>query len=275
MTRPPRVRAYLDAIVRGSGEEGLALVSVIVFGSVVTGGFSGAISDVDLILVIPDGSRQEDALRLRDEVDRLEIAHGFRDAADHPRGLEAFARRITANVRSFFICTRSDLLSGDVARLLGIPRAQALFVDRVVMPSILGSAVTAWGEELLPRVPLLPIRRLDVLKAFFGIVNQVLLSAAMFPVVPSATRYAMAALKRSVHNCYFCYHLQPASLDEEIGFFQAHLGSSPTLVQLMTLRREPRRSFAFVVRCLPTLARLHFRTATDNRFPRQPLTRAR
>lgn len=266
---PHRVQAYVDAIVQVTAEDGLALVSVILFGSVVTGGFSGAVSDVDLILVVPDGARQEDGRRLRDEVDRLEIAHGFRDGSDRPQGLEAFARRITANVRSFFICTRGDLLSGDVARLLGIPRAQALFVDRVVMPSIVGSAVTVWGEDLLPCVPLLPIRRLDVLKAFSGIVNQVLLSAAMFPVVPSATKYAMAALKRSVHNCYFCYHLHPASLDEEIGFFQEHLGPSPTLTQLMTLRREPRPSFAFVVRCLPTLAWLHLRTAIDNRFPRQ------
>jgi hypothetical protein len=30
------------------------------------------------------------------------------------------------------------------------------------------SAVTIWGEELLPRVPLLPLRRLDVFKACFN-----------------------------------------------------------------------------------------------------------
>jgi len=35
-------------------------------------------------------------------------------------------------------------------------------VDRVVIPSIVGSAVTVWGEELLARIPLSPIRRVDV-----------------------------------------------------------------------------------------------------------------
>ena len=32
--------------------------------------------------------------------------------------------------------------------------------------------------------------------------------------------------------------------------------------------RHVRDPFAFVIRCLPTLARLHLRTARDNRFPR-------
>src|SRR5438094_3425609 len=41
-------------------------------------------------------------------------------------------------------------------------------------------------------------------------------------------------------------------------------GSESTLVDLLSLRRQYRRSFPFVIRCLPTLARLHFRTARDD-----------
>jgi len=278
MEHPPTdVQAYLDAVVQaGAPRPGCAaLVSVVVFGSVVTGGFDGPVSDVDLLLVVDDDASPEDRLALRGAVERLEALHGFRDPADRPQNaLDAFARKVTANVRSFFLCGRADLLSGDVARILDIPRGQALFVDRGVLPSIVGSGVTAWGEDLLPRVPTPPLRRLDVLKALFGIYNQVLLSAALFPVVDSATKYAMGALKRSVHNCYFCYHLRPAPLAEEVAFFQRLLGTGGagpgrTLARLLSLRRDPRRSFGFVVRCLPAVALLHLRTLRDNRFPRE------
>ena len=79
----------------------------------------------------------------------------------------------------------------------------------------------------------------------------------------------MGALKRSVHNCFFCYELRRASLEEEIGFFERRLGSNRTLSQLLALRREYRNSFAFVAGCIPTLARLHLRTSIDNQFPRE------
>src|SRR5205814_5046053 len=103
-------------------------------------------------------------------------------------------------------------------------------------------AVTVWGEELLPHIPQPPIRRFDVLKAFHGLFAQVLLSLAVFPLLPNATKYAMGALKRSVHNCFFCYHGRPTALEEEVDFFQ-RLGPNRTLAQLLDLRRVYRPSF--------------------------------
>ena len=41
-------------------------------------------------------------------------------------------------------------------------------------------------------------------------------------------------------------------------------------IQLMALRREYRTSFTFVVCCILTLVRLHWRTSIDNRFPQKP-----
>ena len=269
---PAPVQAYLEALVRTCGGSGRALVSIVLFGSLATGGFSAKASDVDLILIVSDGTSEEDRRRLREAAERIEALHGFRENYAHPhRGLEAFVEKATANVRSFFICSRSDLLSGRVKRILDLRPSQALFVDRVVIPSIVTSAVTVWGEDLLSQIPMLPIRRFDVFKAFFGFSSQALLSAAVFPLLPGATKYAMATLKRSVHNCYFCYHGRRASLEEEVNFFQRQLGPFSTLVHLLALRGEYRRSFAFVIRCVPTLVRLHLRTVLDNRFPREIL----
>src|SRR2546421_6809494 len=83
---PPRVQAYLEAIVRTCTDRGGALVSVVLFGSAVTGGFSGTASDVDLILVLPDHASQDDQCRLRGDVVRLEALHGLRPHSSHPPG---------------------------------------------------------------------------------------------------------------------------------------------------------------------------------------------
>ena len=80
-------------------------------------------------------------------------------------------KSVHPNVRAFFVCTRSDLLSGEPARVLDIPLVQAFFVDRIAIRSIVSSGITVWGKDLLARVALLPIRRLDVAKAFFGLFN--------------------------------------------------------------------------------------------------------
>jgi predicted nucleotidyltransferase len=266
---PPRVETYLDALVRTCAAPENELVSLILFGSAVTGGFSGTVSDVDLILVLSSTAPLNRRRQLRDRVIDLEIRHGVRERPGHSPGLlESVVDRITAGDRSFFICTRDDLLSGNPARILHISRAQAFFVDRVVIPGIIASAVTVWGEDLLPQIPFPPIRRLDVLKACFSLLCQALTAAALFPVLPGATRYAMAALKRSLHHCYFCHHLRPAPLHEEVAFFQSRFGPKPGIEQLLSLRSAYRESYAFVLGCLPTIAGLHLRTALANRFPR-------
>jgi hypothetical protein len=268
---PPRVRDYVEAIVRTWTAGDRALVSLVLFGSAAIGGFSGTVSDVDMILVLPDDAAPETKTALRNLVADLELRHGFCKEPPRPPGaLEKFVDKVTANGCSFFVCTESDLLSGDVARLLGLPPAQAFFVDRAVLPSIILSGMTVWGRDLLTQVPLAPIRRLDVFKAFFGFWSQALLSLAVFPLLPGATKYAMGTLKHSLHNGFFCYHHRRATLEEEVAFFQKRLGSSRTLAELLVLRKEYRPSLWFVLACLPTLVRLHLTTARDNRFPRDP-----
>jgi predicted nucleotidyltransferase len=265
---PLRVQTYLDAVVQTCAEAGQSLVSVILFGSAAKGAFSGEVSDVDLIIVVADEASRATRRRLGEDVARLETVHELRAATTHsPGGLQARIERAVGHGFSCFVCTRSDLISGDVGRVLALRPLEALFVDRIVFASIAASAVTVWGEDLLPvRVP--PVRRLDVFKALFGFSGQVVLSIVTFPALPDATRYAMGALKHSLHSCFFCYHGRTASLEEEVAFFTRRLGASRTLVELLSLRQQYRRSFAFVIRCLPTLARLHLRTARDNRFPR-------
>jgi hypothetical protein len=113
------------------------------------------------------------------------------------------------------------------------------------------------GEDLVSQVRVPRIRRLDVFKALFAFSCQLLLSLVTFPVLADATKYAMTALKHSVHCCYFCYHRQTAMLDHEVAFFNRRFSPSRTLMELLMLRRRYRPSFGFVIRCVPTVATLH------------------
>lgn len=265
---PVRVEAYLDALVRTSEEDLPAVVSLVLFGSAAKGGFSGDVSDVDVIIVVPDETSRTQRRRLAESVARLEAVHGLRQPdASSRRAPQAFIERAVGHAMSCFVCTRGDWLSGDVARVLDLGPLEAPFVDRIIFASIVASAVTVWGEDLLPRVPVPPVRRFDILKAMFALSSQVVLSAAAFPALPDATKYAMGALKHSLHSCFFCYHRRTATTNEEVDFFQRRLGPIQALKDLLALRRQYRRSFAFVIRCLPAILRLHVRTVRDNRFP--------
>ena len=266
------VAAYLADVVAACAAPAGPLVSLVLFGSAATGGYTASISDVDLLIVLRDDTAAAERCRVRDAVAALEARHGLakppRRGPAPARALAAFVDRVTANVRAFFVCTRADLLSGDPARILGVSPVQAAFVDRVAVPSIVASGRSVWGEDLLAAVPLPPIRRLDVAKAFLGLFGQALFTVAWYPLLPAATRYAMDTLKRSVHNCHFCHRGRPAPLAAEVAFFEARYGPTPALVRLLALRREYQPSFGFVLGCLPTLVRLHWRTARDLHFPR-------
>lgn len=267
----PAVEQYVSSVVCACADPDSGIVSAVLFGSAATGSYSPGISDVDLLIVLADGATPQDRRRVRDTVAEIEARSRVQKQYSYERGvLDAIADRITANVRSFFVCTRGDLLSGDPARILDISAMQAWFVDRVAIPSIIGSGVTIWGEDLLAHVPLPPIRRLDVGKAFFSFFNQVFFTVLVYPFVPGATRYAMEALKRSIHNCYYCYRCRPARLSEEVAFFQGRIRPNTTLAQLMELRTAYQPSFGFVLRCLPTIVWLHLVTARDNQFPQDP-----
>jgi hypothetical protein len=125
---------------------------------------------------------------------------------------------------SCFVCTRGDLLSGDAVRIIDLRPWEAPFIDRIILAGFIASAVTVWGEDLVPLVRLPPIRRLDVFKAMFSFCSQVALSGMTFLALPDSTKYAMGALKHSLHSCFVCYHQRTASLEEEVAFFNQRLG---------------------------------------------------
>ncbi len=152
---PSSVQSYLDAIAQACNGDRRGLVSIVLFGSAAKGGFTLQVSDVDLIVVLSDGVSGQERAQVREVVDRLEIDHGFKEPAGPRNPLQAFAEHIGGADHSCFVCTRSDLLSGDVARVFDLKAAEALFVDRIVFANVIASSATVWGEDLLPLCALL------------------------------------------------------------------------------------------------------------------------
>src|SRR5437870_5407557 len=111
---PAPVQTYLDALVQTCARDRALLVSVVLFGSAAKGGFSGQVSDVDLIIVVSDAATRSQRRQLAEDVARLEALHGLRPATTNSRGgLRMFIERVMSHGFSCFVCTRSDLISGD------------------------------------------------------------------------------------------------------------------------------------------------------------------
>ncbi len=83
---PARVQRYIEALVETSAQARTPLVSVVLFGSAAKGGFSGGVSDVDLIIVVPDDASPGTRDLLREAVIRLETSHGLRSATEPSPG---------------------------------------------------------------------------------------------------------------------------------------------------------------------------------------------
>jgi hypothetical protein len=151
------IDAYVADIARVGGGSRGSLVSIILFGSASAGGYVDGLSDLDLLLVVRDDTELAERERIGRAVRELEARHRFAKPRKGEAGVlssaaRSIANRVTANGRTFCICRRADLLSGDPGRLLGLSRVQTAFVDRIAVPSILGSGVTLWGENLLAKV---------------------------------------------------------------------------------------------------------------------------
>ena len=236
------VKAYLDAVVAAAG--GSRIISVILFGSAATGGYTPQASDVDLILV------------LENDVAVRPILARIKNLEPRRTGVDAWMDRIAGTDHSCFVCTRQQLLHAEVANILNISPVQSVFVDRTVLPSMLSSARTVRGEDLLTAIQTPAIRRIDIGIAWFGLVSQLVTSLAIYPLTTNATKFAMGALKRSIHNCYFVSQARPAPLAQEMEFF----GARPVFTQLLALRQNYQPSLAFVFRALGAVSVLHART---------------
>src|SRR5687768_2019172 len=113
---PPQADEYLNDVVQLADERHPAIVSILIFGSVVKGEFSQSISDVDLMVVLADEASQQMKHNISDGFAALELKHGLRKQSNSTlERLYGGVDRMASQFKSYFVCYKRDLLSGNTA----------------------------------------------------------------------------------------------------------------------------------------------------------------
>jgi predicted nucleotidyltransferase len=267
---PVKVRDYVGAVIQFAEARSPDTVSVAIFGGVAKGDFSPRVSDVDLIVVLADGIPRKIKRIVSNELAALELKHGLRDHRQTKREfVYSYFDRMAGQFKSHFVCYRGDLLSGNTAAVFDVnPLAESLLLStHLGFANIVTSAKVVWGEDFLPKIHIPTLTKGHLAKncASFLLLNAC--AVLGYPVLPNATKYSMSALKWMLHNCYFCYTLKSATVEEEIDFFRAKLGECKVFSELITLRQKYQSSFGFIKGCFRKLIQLYVVTVAENKFP--------
>ena len=225
---------------------------------------------MDLILVLADGVPREMKRRLESEWAALELKHNLRERPESKiEIIQTWFDRMAGQFKSQFVCHRRDFISGDTAAVFGLnPLLESLILStRIAFASIVTSAETLWGEDLLSdaRLPVLTRGHLAKNYIDFLLLNAGALVA--FPVLPNATKYSMSALKWMIHCSHFCSRLKSAALEEEVEVFRGKVKEDACLAELLSLRREYRPSLRFVWNCFRAIREVYVVAVRESEFP--------
>lgn len=207
---------------------------------------------------------------ISDDLAALELKHGLRT---HPNSklerLYTTVDRIASQFKSYFVCYRGDLLSGNTAAVFDVnPVVESLILStHIGFAGIVKSSAVIWGEDFRHQIHIPALTKAHLVKSCAAFLWLNACALLGYPFLPNATRYSMSALKWMLHTCYFCYTLESATIEEEIDFFRTKLGEHKPFSELLSLRGKHRPSFAFIRRCFSTLIQLYFLTARENEFP--------
>lgn len=267
---PAQADEYLNDVIQLADERRPAVVSILIFGSFAKGGFLQCVSDVDLIIVLADEVPKQIKRGISGDLAALELKHRLRKQP-HSK-LERLYKevdRMASQFKSYFVCYKGDLLSGNTGAVFGVnPLVEFLILStHIGFASIVKSSAVIWGEDFRYQIHIPTVTKAHLVKNCAALLLLNACALLGYPFLPNATAYSMSALKWMLHTCHFCYALESATIEEEIDFFRTKLGEHYLFSELLSLRREPRPSFAFIRGCFSTVVQLYVVTARDNEFP--------
>jgi predicted nucleotidyltransferase len=256
---PPNGAAFLEEVA--ALLDGESVVSVLLFGSVVTGEATAA-SDIDLLVVLDDGVGETDREAVRSEIVRLAEKHlDVKQGRSNP--VEHVVDRATGMFRSGFVVTESDIECGRFHDVFNTSRlAYALAPWRTVLRAVFTQAEAIYGPRVTPdwsRITPPETRRGRELTRSAAM--STLLAAAQLGyafVSPRAVRYAMEAHKWTLYNCAF--HIA----GRRAPTLAAASGTVPGIARLdkrlLNLREAPRVDRLYILFVAPYVALVHVRT---------------
>lgn len=265
-----KLREYLEELVGYFNAADVGVVSLIVFGSAVTGGFSNQNSDVDILVVIDDGTPKKYKKSVLQQIKKLEVKYGFAEDVNNPfkKIRQSFLHMMSLKL-SHFICYKRDFIGGRFARIFHISLLLQFMASasKIAFAGLLQSAQTFWGADLLKQVHIKPIRKRHLLMSFVSVFNISLAAFFLYPFSGKATKMAMGALKAAIHNCSFCYGLSNAPLSDKTAFLISKFPQKQVLQDFLLLRNEYKNSFRFVSGVIGIIGRIYLKTLKEISFP--------
>ncbi|MCK4972766.1 MAG: nucleotidyltransferase domain-containing protein [Candidatus Heimdallarchaeota archaeon] len=268
----PKARYYIGEAIGLFLKNKIDLLSIIIFGSAIRGEYQQDLSDVDIIFVINDDTTRKVKIKISKELNELEYKHTFRKRnASIVDAVYKRAEDMTGMYISHFVCYRKDFLDTKFSKVfnLNLFLCKLFAPTDVVWASVIKSAKTLWGENLLVKASLSEVTRHQIRKSRW--MNLVLCLGALltYPLHFDATKYAMEAVKWSLQTCYFSYTLNPASTEEAVSFFTQNNHRKPIFKELIDLRRNYQKSLSFVRKSFRAVVYLHKKTLKENELPKK------
>jgi hypothetical protein len=236
-------------------EEGLDLEevrSVLVFGSTVTGDVA-AVSDIDLLIVLEDGS--EYAGEVRGLLD--EIAPDLTDETRPDNAIEARVQRMTGMFRSGFTAEAGDVRDGRFEAIFETSALARLAPWRIVLARVFEQAEPVYGDMIEPDWDRIGDPREQPVRELMKDIGMTgLLSLAQIPyqfVSGRATEYSLEAYKWTLYNCAYLLEGEATTLS---GSMDALSGERMD-ERFLELRAEPERSPGFVLQAPLSIAQAH------------------
>lgn len=250
----------LDLIPSLQGDVGERVISVILFGSAVKGGFSKEVSDFDMIIVVDDDVSSRQVSVLDSKVQSLAEKHGIAGStAKEFKGIPQFIMAQTGMFTSQFICRRRDFVYGKFTRIFSANPilAKLLSPSGQVLGSVLKGSRTVYGEDLVSGMEMPKPTNLDVVKSL--VMNELLVGLSLFyyPLTKNATKLAMEATKWSAHMAGYMTTGESKSLAEAVEALASKGISLDHLKHLEELRRNYGPDLSFILSAPKAIASMH------------------
>jgi len=269
MELPTRVRTFFDELLKILECYEEVLNSIILFGSLVKGGYS-EFSDADVIIVMKDTCPENKIAELNEKIDIIEDKVRCRSKIKSPFSLsESFAYRIGSFVEartgmfvSHFICKRCDFLDGNFAKIFNTTPVltRVLAPSGLVLAGVLSHAKTIYGEDLIDKVKRPRYTLGDMLKSLAMNVLLSLGSAFLYIFHSSAAKFAIEATKWSLHSSYFYLSSTSANIEDVARFYIDKKVSKKHLERMLNIRITGNTDLSFVLATMPNVVWIHLAT---------------
>jgi len=229
------------------------IISIIHFGSK---NFT-KISDVDLIIVV-NGIENNEIKEIRRKLKLIEIKYGFRSITKSLIGnILNLIEEDTGMFCSNFVCNRQDLIEGKFSKIFHTNRflTYLLIPTNIVFLNIFSSYKIIYGEEINHLLPQFDINYFQYIKSILMCFILSIISILLLFVSKDATKYAMEAVKWSLHNTYFYHNRNSMTTEELISLFIDK--GFKHLIRLQQLRMNYKKDVFFNLLSLFLVVKIH------------------